>query len=135
MEDDIQYIGMNSPLRTSTKIFASEQMRPITGTLPSHALAPSIRIVTSLLCVGLSFHVIKANGIAGESHVFYKTSTPIIHIGRGSSKDDGKTKEADTVTFDCPVISRKQAKILLSETGHVCLMLPLSGPFIYQPDG
>lgn len=124
MEDDIQYLGTNSPLRSFAQLFATEQMsRSVTGTIASPSLLPSIRIVTSFLCLGISFHTISGNAMAGQSQSFYKTSTPVVHIGRGSSKDEGKAKEADMVTFDCPVISRKQAKIIFSETGHVCLVL------------
>ncbi|KAJ7623446.1 hypothetical protein FB45DRAFT_925700 [Roridomyces roridus] len=94
-DDGIQY------LRTVT--------RPA---LPAH---PFQAMVT-----GLSLHIDKAGNEPSHTLTFRKSDAPVVHIGRRpGSGDENNTPGRGFLA--CPVVSRKHAKLVFSDGGHVYL--------------
>lgn len=104
MEDEVQYLGRNAP--------------PADPVVPSALSSDTHRPVSGIL-----LHIPKTAEQPGQSLRYYKIRTQVVNIGRASGSNVGKERQSiDTATFRCPVISRRHAKILLSDTGHVYLV-------------
>ncbi|THH15577.1 hypothetical protein EW146_g4919 [Bondarzewia mesenterica] len=106
MEEEVQYLGRSSPQALVVPVTSVgspvDSHRPVSGVL---------------------LHVPEIGEVPSQNIYFYKSRTQVIHIGRASGSDMGKGRESnDSATFRCPVISRRHAKIILSDTGHAYLV-------------
>ena len=75
-----------------------------------------------VVAVGIRLHVEKSGESEAYSLLFKRENTSVIHIGRRSGQEPDKC-HSDNLTsamFRCAVVSRKHAKIVFSDSGHVC---------------
>ena len=118
MEDEVQYLGRNAPPADSVvpSALSPDTHRPVSGQLSPAAAGETITAVAT----GILLHIVKTAEQPGQSLRYYKNRTQVVNIGRASGSNVGKERQSiDTATFRCPVISRRHAKILLPDTGHV----------------
>lgn len=78
------------------------------------------------LSVGIGLHIERSSNTPAYGMVFRRASTSVIHIGRRPGTDPERRSqdiEDGNAMFRCAVVSRKHAKIALSDSGHVRLTL------------
>ena len=129
MDDDIQFLGMVSPISTSKPYSItphSSMQPPASGASltadPDTAIAP--RILTFPL-IGIMLVIPKNGDEPTQTLRFLKSTSAVVHIGRASSSLTEAEKSPDSIQFRCPVISRRHAKLMFS-SGHVCPPLSVS---------
>lgn len=74
-----------------------------------------------VVVVAIRLHVEKSGESEAYSLLFKRENTSVIHIGRRSGHESDKC-HGDNLTsamFRCAVVSRKHAKIVFSDSGHV----------------
>lgn len=78
--------------------------------------------------VGVVLHVEKSGEVPAYGLVFKRENTSVVHIGRrsGQEPDKGRNDLLTSAMFRCAVVSRKHAKIVFSDNGHVRSIHPLS---------
>ncbi|KAI9438936.1 hypothetical protein H4582DRAFT_1945676 [Lactarius indigo] len=103
MDDDIQFLGMVSPVSPH---------KPYVH--PSH---PPLRPPAS----GIMLVIPKTGDEPTQTLRFLKSRSTVVHIGRASSSLVDAEKSPDTIQFRCPVISRRHAKLMFS-SGHVYIV-------------
>ncbi|KAI0294114.1 hypothetical protein B0F90DRAFT_1758680 [Multifurca ochricompacta] len=103
MDDDIQFLGMVSPI-SPHKPYA-------------HSLHPSMQPPAS----GIMLVIPKTGDEPTQTLRFLKSRSAVVHIGRASSSLVDAEKSPDSIQFRCPVISRRHAKLMFS-SGHVYIV-------------
>ncbi|KAH9172522.1 hypothetical protein EDB89DRAFT_1964577 [Lactarius sanguifluus] len=103
MDDDIQFLGMVSPVSPH---------KPYVH--PSH---PPLRPPAS----GIMLVIPKTGEEPTQTLRFLKSRSTVVHIGRASSSLADAEKSPDSIQFRCPVISRRHAKLMFS-SGHVYIV-------------
>ncbi|KAI0246040.1 hypothetical protein BJV78DRAFT_1258274 [Lactifluus subvellereus] len=103
MDDDIQFLGMVSPISTNKPYSIS----------PNLSLQPPAS--------GIMLVVPKNGDEPTQTLRFLKSSSVVVHIGRASSSLTEAEKSPDSIQFRCPVISRRHAKLMFS-SGHVYIV-------------
>ena len=74
-----------------------------------------------VVVVAIRLHVEKSGESEAYSLLFKRENTSVIHIGRRSGHEPDKchTDNLTSAMFRCAVVSRKHAKIVFSDSGHV----------------
>ena len=132
MDDEIQFIGMVSPVSTQKPSYAHPNNPP---TMQPPASGASLAVqsdethsaVLTYNPIGIMLVIPKSGEEPTQTLRFLKSRSAVVHIGRASSSVVDPDKSPDSVQFRCPVISRRHAKLMFS-SGHVCLFPPL--PFL-----
>ena len=124
MDDDIQFIGMVSPVSTQKPSYAHPNNPP---TMQPPASGASLAVqsdetdsaVMTYNLIGIMLVIPKSGEEPTQTLRFLKSRSAVVHIGRASSSVIDPDKSPDSVQFRCPVISRRHAKLMFS-SGHVC---------------
>ena len=132
MDDDIQFIGMVSPVSTQKPSYAHPNNPP---TMQPPASGASLAVqsdetdsaVMTYNLIGIMLVIPKSGEEPTQTLRFLKSRSAVVHIGRASSSVIDPDKSPDSVQFRCPVISRRHAKLMFS-SGHVCPSPPSSFP-------
>ena len=95
---------------------------PVSGaSMAVHAHDTNYPVLTYPL-IGIMLVVPKSGDEPTQTLRFYKSRSPVVHIGRASSSITDADKSPDSVQFRCPVISRRHSKLMFS-SGHVCALI------------
>jgi len=138
MDDDIQFLGMVSPISTQKSSYAHPN-NPNSPMLQPPASGASLAVhsdetdngVLTYNLIGIMLVIPKSGDEPTQTLRFLKSRSAVIHIGRASSSVLDADKSPDSIQFRCPVISRRHAKLMFS-SGHVCIfpsfLNPMSAP-------
>lgn len=72
---------------------------------------------------GVVLHVKQSGDSPEYSLRFYRENISVIQIGRRSGYELAHNIPLTSAMFRCAVVSRKHAKIVFSDSGHVCPLL------------
>lgn len=72
--------------------------------------------------VGIILHIERSGENAAYNLVFKRENSSVVQIGRRSGQDSDKCHDGTSAMFRCAVVSRKHAKIVFSDGGHVSLL-------------
>lgn len=137
MDDDIQFIGMVSPISTQKPSYPHPNNPP---TLQPPASGAFLAVQSDdTNCGALTYNLIgimlvipKSGDEPTQTLRFLKSRSAVVHIGRASSSVVDPDKSPDSIQFRCPVISRRHARLMFS-SGHVCVFPPSSIPCALSP--
>jgi hypothetical protein len=110
MFDDIVCLGSNSPSEGPNQHrVTGERIRALDA---RHDLIAGT--------VGIVLHVEKSGENAAYNLVFKRGNASVVEIGRRSGQEpDNGHSPLTSAMFRCAVVSRKHAKIVFSDSGHV----------------
>jgi len=134
MDDDIQFLGMVSPISTQKSSYAHlnnpnppMQQPPASGASLAVQSDETDNGVLTYNLIGIMLVIPKSGDEPTQTLRFLKSRSAVVHIGRASSSVIDADKSPDSIQFRCPVISRRHAKLMFS-SGQVCIVPPTSIP-------
>lgn len=135
MDDDIQFLGIVSPISSSKPSYPHptnpSMSPPVSGaSMAVHAHDTNCPVLTYPL-IGIMLVIPKSGDEPTQTLRFYKSRSPVVHIGRASSSITDADKSPDSVQFRCPVISRRHSKLMFS-SGHVCALILVTCAVLYM---
>lgn len=124
MDDDIQFLGMVSPISPHRPSYAQSNLQhpPASGMSTAVQSDDTQNGVLTYSLIGVMLVIPKSREEPTQTLRFLKSRSSVVHIGRASSSLVVQDKSPDSVQFRCPVISRRHAKLMFS-SGHVRLFL------------
>ena len=127
MDDDIQFLGMVSPVSAHKSSYPHPSHHPMHppasgASIAVHTDDPNSPVLTCPL-VGIMLVIPKSGDEPTQTLRFLESRSAVVHIGRASSSLADADKSPDSIQFRCPVISRRHAKLMFS-SGHVCPFIP-----------
>ena len=131
MDDDIQFLGMVSPISPHNPPYAHpshpSMQPPASGTSTALQSDDTHTDVLTYSLVGIMLVIPTSGDEPTQTLRFLKSRSAIVHIGRASSALLDSEKSPDSIQFRCPVISRRHAKLMFS-SGHVRPLFHSSSP-------